>query len=258
MAVAGRPCHSPSSFSVLHRIANSSRAILVSSAPTDARLHTWPEPSKFVSAPRVSRHHGYESSCRKLETLREARAGASSSCRGPIDVWSARKDEAHKAESEKGWELLQTADFPFQVAIPEGLPPSAKLEKNAGIAYELVTSLCVRSKKGLLKKETTSTVIQNTHPLWLDKHELHSTLPVYAMPEDHEAIQDDIRVKVMRNRTCYGPGDNVDVRVILTSDRVSPIKVKSISFSVRETITFKGGAKKTFSSSKAASQKSRH
>ncbi|CBQ69579.1 conserved hypothetical protein [Sporisorium reilianum SRZ2] len=192
---------------------------------------------------------------RKLETLPGGESWGELIGRGPIDVWSARKDEAYKSEGEKGWELLQTADFPFQVAIPEGLPPSAKLEKNAGIGYELVTSLCVRSKKGLLKKETTSSIIQNTHPLWLDKHELHSTWPVYSTPEDHEAIQDDMRVKVMRARTCYGPGDNVDVRVIVTSDRVSPIKVKSISFSVRETITFKGGAKKAFGSNKAASQK---
>ncbi|EST08169.1 Arrestin C-terminal-like domain protein [Kalmanozyma brasiliensis GHG001] len=192
---------------------------------------------------------------RKLETLPGGESWGELIGRGPIDVWAANKEDAHKAESEKGWELLQTADFPFQISIPEGLPPSAKLEKNAGVGYELVTSLCVRSKKGLLKKETTSSIIQNTHPLWLDKHELHSTWPVYATTEDHEAIQDDIRVKVMRDRTCFGPGDNVDVRIILTSDRVSPIKVKSISFSIRETITFKGGAKKAFSSSKAASQK---
>ncbi|ETS61413.1 hypothetical protein PaG_04443 [Moesziomyces aphidis] len=192
---------------------------------------------------------------RKLETLPGGESWGELIGRGPIDVWSARKDEAHKSEAEKGWELLQTADFPFQVTIPEGLPPSAKLEKNAGIGYELVTSLCVRSKKGLLKKETTSSIIQNTHPLWLDKHELHSTWPVYSLPEDHETIQDDIRAKVMRNRTCYGPGDSVDVRVILISERVSPIKVKSVSFAIRETITFKGSAKKTFGSNKAASQK---
>lgn len=192
---------------------------------------------------------------RKLETLPGGESWGELIGRGPIDVWSAQKDEAYKSESEKGWELLQTADFPFQVTIPEGLPPSAKLEKNAGIGYELVTSLCVRSKKGLLKKETTSSIIQNTHPLWLEKHELHSTWPVYWTPEDHEAIQDDMRVKVMRNRTCYGPGDSIDVRVIITSERVSPLKVKSVTFSVRETITFKGGAKKTFGSNKAASQK---
>ncbi|KAJ9475727.1 Arrestin_C domain-containing protein [Pseudozyma hubeiensis] len=192
---------------------------------------------------------------RKLETLPGGESWGELIGRGPIDVWSAGKDDTYKSDSEKGWELLQTADFPFQVTIPEGLPPSAKLEKNAGIGYELVTSLCVRSKKGLLKKETTSSIIQNTHPLWLDKHELHSTWPIYSAPDDHEALQDDIRVKVMRERSCYGPGDNVGVRIILISDRVAPIKVKSISFSIRETITFKGGAKKTFSSNKAASQK---
>lgn len=192
---------------------------------------------------------------RKLETLPGGESWGELIGRGPIDVWSAGKDDSYKSDSEKGWELLQTADFPFQVTIPEGLPPSAKLEKNAGIAYELVTSLCVRSKKGLLKKETTSSIIQNTHPLWLDKHELHSTWPVYATPDDHEVLQDDMRVKVLRDRSCFGPGDNITLRIILSSDRISPIKVKSISFSIRETITFKGSAKKTFGSNKAASQK---
>jgi hypothetical protein len=43
--------------------------------------------------------------------------------------------------------LPSQADFPFRIAIPEGLPPSVKLEKQCGIAYELVTSLCVRGKK---------------------------------------------------------------------------------------------------------------
>ncbi|PWZ01979.1 hypothetical protein BCV70DRAFT_235625 [Testicularia cyperi] len=192
---------------------------------------------------------------RKLETLPGGESWGELIGRGPIDVWTATKDEPHKPESERGWELLQTVDFPFQVTIPEGLPPSAKVDKQAGIAYELVTSLCVQSKKGLLRKETTSSIIQNTHPLWLEKHELHSAWPVYSTPDDYDMVQDDVRVKVMRNQSCFGPGDSVDVRVLVFSERVSPLKLKNVSCAVRETITFKGSSKKSFGSNKAASQK---
>ena len=192
---------------------------------------------------------------RKLETLPGGESWGELIGRGPLDVWSARKDDAYKSNEDKGWEVLQTADFPFQLVIPEGLPPSAKLEKQASIAYELVTSLCVRAKKGLLKKETTSSIIQNTHPIVLEKHELHSTWPVYLTPDEHEATQDDVRVRAFRPQTCYAPGDQVDVRLVVSSERVSPIKLKQVSFSVRETITFRGGVKRTFGTKNAASQK---
>ncbi|PWN53071.1 hypothetical protein IE53DRAFT_219240 [Violaceomyces palustris] len=192
---------------------------------------------------------------RKLETLPGGESWGELIGKGPIDVWTAKSDESYKSEDDKGWQLLQTADFPFRVPIPEGLPPSAKLEKAAGVAYELVTSLCVRSKKGLLKKETTSSIIQNTHPVWLEKHELHSMWPIYHMPDEHESIQDEIKVKVLRNQSCFGPGDQVDVRIIVMSEQVTPAKVKNVSFSVREMITLKGGAKRTFRSKDAAVQK---
>ncbi|SPO41003.1 uncharacterized protein PSFLO_06485 [Pseudozyma flocculosa] len=192
---------------------------------------------------------------RKLETLPGGESWGELIGRGPIDVWTASKQEAFKSEDERGWEVLQTADFPFQVAIPEGLPPSAKLDKQAGVAYELVTSLCVRSKKGLLRKETTSSIIQNTHPIWLEKHELHSSWPVYHYPDEHETALDGIRVKLHRSQTCYGPGDQVDVRILVSSDSVSPVKLKNVSFSIRETITFRGGTRKAFGSKSAASQK---
>lgn len=42
---------------------------------------------------------------------------------------------------------IHQADFPFRIAIPEGLPPSIRLEKQSGISYEMVTSLCVKTKK---------------------------------------------------------------------------------------------------------------
>ena len=80
------------------------------------------------------------------------------------------------------------ADFPFKITIPEGLPPTARLDKQSGISYEVVTSLCVKAKKGLLRKESISNVIQSSHPITLEKHEFHSTWPVYSVPDDHEQM----------------------------------------------------------------------
>ncbi|CAO1624517.1 unnamed protein product [Sympodiomycopsis kandeliae] len=163
--------------------------------------------------------------------------------RGPIEVWTA--DGHSDQDSEGKWDLLQTADFPFKIMIPEGLPPSAKLDKQSGISYEIVTSLCVKVKKGLLRKEETSSVIQSSHPVTLEKHDLHSTWPIYSIPDDHEEMVDQVIARVYRKQTCYGPGDKVMLRVILTSKNVSPVKIKAVAVSIRETITFKGGKRQS-------------
>ncbi len=127
--------------------------------------------------------------------------------------------------------------------IPEGLPPSAKLDKQCEIGYELVTSLCIKTKKGLLRKESVNRIVQSTHPITLEKHELHSVWPMYSVPDDHAVSQGDLRLKIFRQQNCYGPGDEVQVRVIVFSSSVAPIKLKSVSFSIKETITYKGSSK---------------
>ena len=38
-------------------------------------------------------------------------------------------------------------DFPFRIRLPETIPPSIGLEKDAGIKYELVASVCVKGKR---------------------------------------------------------------------------------------------------------------
>lgn len=62
-----------------------------------------------------------------------------------------------------------------------------------------------------------------------------------------------MKVKVFRDQTCFGPGDQISVRIVVLSNRVSPVKLKSVSVSLRETITFRGSAGKTKSK---ASQRS--
>jgi len=53
-------------------------------------------------------------------------------------------------------------------------------------------------------------------------------------------MSEDVSAKVFRSQTCYSPGDNVSIRVVILSARVSPVKLKAVSFSIRETITYKG------------------
>lgn len=53
-------------------------------------------------------------------------------------------------------------------------------------------------------------------------------------------MANQVIARVYRKQTCFGPGDKAEIRVILTSKNVSPVKIKSIAFSIRETVTFKG------------------
>lgn len=137
--------------------------------------------------------------------------------------------------------MLQTADFPFKIPVPEGLPPTARLDKQCGISYELVASLCVKGKKGLLKKEATSSIIQAVHPIVIEKHDLHSTWPAYNVAEEHRGENEGVRCRVERYQTCHAPGDKVKVKVVVQSTKIDPVKLKSVAFSVRETVTFHGG-----------------
>lgn len=114
------------------------------------------------------------------------------------------------------------------------------------------------SRRGLIRREDTSSIIQSTQPITIEKHELHSTWPIYSVPDDHELGANEVFARVYRKQTCYGPGDKVEVRVILTSKNVSPVKIKSVALSIRETVTFKGnkrGSRLLGGPSKAANQK---
>lgn len=82
---------------------------------------------------------------RKLETTPSGENWGELIGKGPIEVWKAEGNAETDAEGR--WDLIQTEDFPFKILIPEGLPPTARLDKQIGISYEMVTSLCVKAKK---------------------------------------------------------------------------------------------------------------
>ncbi|KAG2150646.1 uncharacterized protein EDB93DRAFT_327356 [Suillus bovinus] len=146
----------------------------------------------------------------------------------PINLW----------ESSDEYELLQSQDLPFHIRIPESIPPSIALERGAGIRYELVATVCTLGKKGFFRRRKTVVTSQAT-TIIIDKHELHSTWPVYAQAESRTVNQDGVHLTVERQRTCFGPGDRVSVMAILKSDSVHPVILRGFEFSLKETTIFR-------------------
>lgn len=127
----------------------------------------------------------------------------------------------------------------------------------AGIGYELVASVCTKGKRcvtylsiffklklfprGFLRK-AKSVVVSTISPITIDKHELHSTWPVYCQPETRHVAQDGVNLSVQRNNTCYGPGDRISVTVTVKSDSVHSIIFRTLELSLKETTVFRAGA----------------
>ncbi|KAG5635000.1 hypothetical protein H0H81_012763 [Sphagnurus paluster] len=110
----------------------------------------------------------------------------------------------------------------------------------AGIQYELVASLCVKGKRGFFRKRK-SAVVSTTSPIIIDKHELHSTWPVYCQPESRKVEQDGSTMIVHRNQTCFGPGDRLPVRVVFRSGAMENIVLRGFEITLRETTIFRSG-----------------
>ena len=75
----------------------------------------------------------------------------------------------------------------------------------------------------------------------IDKHELHSTWPVYCQPETRHIVHDGVNLSVQRNNTCYGPGDRISVIAVLKSDSLHTTILRSLELSLRETTVFRAG-----------------
>ncbi|KAI6103665.1 hypothetical protein F5141DRAFT_1132298 [Pisolithus sp. B1] len=148
----------------------------------------------------------------------------------PIVLW----------QSSEEYSMLHSQDFPFLIRIPESIPPSIALEKGAGIRYELVATACTLGKRGFFRRRKT-TVVSQAATIIIDKHELHSTWPVYSQPESRSTFQDGVRLTVERGRTCYGPGDRVSITAILRSETAQPVMLRGLEFTLRETTVFRAG-----------------
>ncbi|KAI0705881.1 hypothetical protein BC835DRAFT_1403695 [Cytidiella melzeri] len=148
----------------------------------------------------------------------------------PLNLW----------QSQGEYSPLSTQDFPFYIRIPESIPPSIALEKGAGVKYELIATLCIKGKKGFFRRDK-HVVISTSAPIIVDKHELHSTWPVYAQPETRNISQDGVTLTVDRTHTCYGPGDRISVNATVKSDTAHTVILRGFEFALRETTVFRPG-----------------
>ncbi|KAJ3757673.1 hypothetical protein EV360DRAFT_70943 [Lentinula raphanica] len=148
----------------------------------------------------------------------------------PVTIWTA-SDE---------YGILRSQDFPFQIRIPESVPPSIALESRAGIKYELLASVCIKGKKGFLRRRKSNVVSTQT-AIIIDKHELHSTWPVYCQPETRQITHEGVTLTVERNHTCYGPGDRISVMATLKSDSLHTILLRGFELTLKESTIFRAG-----------------
>ncbi|KAJ7489938.1 hypothetical protein B0H11DRAFT_1047384 [Mycena galericulata] len=148
----------------------------------------------------------------------------------PVNLWSASEE----------YGLLRSQDFPFSIRIPESIPPSIDLQNRAGINYELLASVCTKGKKGFLRKRK-SVVVSTQADILIDKHELHSTWPVYCQPETRNIAQEGVTLIVERNATCYGPGDRVSLFAIVKSDALHTVILRGFELTLKESTIFRAG-----------------
>ncbi|KAJ7470525.1 hypothetical protein FB451DRAFT_340601 [Mycena latifolia] len=148
----------------------------------------------------------------------------------PVNLWSASEE----------YGLLRSQDFPFSIRIPESIPPSIDLQNRAGINYELLASVCTKGKKGFLRKRK-SVVVSTQADIIIDKHELHSTWPVYCQPETRNIAQEGVTLIVERNATCYGPGDRVSLFATVKSDALHTVILRGFELTLKESTIFRAG-----------------
>lgn len=129
----------------------------------------------------------------------------------------------------------------------------------AGIKYELLASVCTKGKKcvdtannstsrslikyyhrGFLRRRK-SNVVSTQAAIIIDKHELHSTWPVYCQPETRQITNEGVTLTVERNHTCYGPGDRISVMATLKSDNLHTILLRGFELTLKESTIFRAG-----------------
>lgn len=128
----------------------------------------------------------------------------------------------------------------------------------AGIKYELVGQVCIRSKSYVSPLDVVTTclyshfvsgffrrnkpiILSSSTPIIIDKHELHSTWPVFQQHESRHLTQDAVTLTVDRSQNCYGPGDRVLVHATIRSDSPQPTILRGFEFTLKETTIFRAG-----------------
>lgn len=78
-------------------------------------------------------------------------------------------------------------------------------------------------------------------PIVIDKHDLHSTWPVYCQFETRHLAQEGVNLIVERTHTCYGPGDRVSVAATLKSDSLHTVILRGFELTLKESTIFRSG-----------------
>lgn len=94
--------------------------------------------------------------------------------------------------------------------------------------------------RGFLRKRK-SVVVSTQADILIDKHELHSTWPVYCQPETRSIPQEGVTLSVERNATCYGPGDRVSLFATVKSDALHTVILRGFELTLKESTIFRAG-----------------
>ncbi|OCF61136.1 hypothetical protein L486_00780 [Kwoniella mangroviensis CBS 10435] len=142
------------------------------------------------------------------------------------------------SDESKETEQIETADFKFFLPLPENVPPSVELPRSTGIRYELVAALCYKQKSGLFKKESYP-ILKISEPLIVIKHDLHSSWPLYNIPDSKtiKASNDQLTLNVSRPNTAFSSGDRIQFSASLKSTKSQPFKLKGFECTIYELIT---------------------
>ncbi|BGP04121.1 hypothetical protein RTBOTA2_006796 [Rhodotorula toruloides] len=174
---------------------------------------------------------------------------------------------ADEDSEDDGYDVIPDGNYPFKIAVPEGLPPSVEVDsKYRGIAYQLVASLAIKPKKGLLKTASKPTVLTSSASILLHKGDILPSWPIYepllplplpaGLPwaDEHtigetregrlairmgEASGGEVWIKATREKAAYGPGDLVQVFVQVGWGGVNSIRLTRLDFVLRETLTYR-------------------
>ena len=96
------------------------------------------------------------------------------------------------------------------------------------------------SKSGFFRRNKSITLSSTTN-ITIDKHELHSTWPVFQQHESRHLTQDAVMLTVDRSQNCYGPGDRVAVQATIRSDSMHTTILRGFEFTLKETTIFRAG-----------------
>ena len=94
--------------------------------------------------------------------------------------------------------------------------------------------------RGFLRK-AKSVVVSTSSPIIIDKHELHSTWPVYCQPEQRHMVQEGVNLIVERSNVCYGPGDPITVKATVKSDGLHTVILRGFEFYLKEATVYRAG-----------------